>query len=195
MPEPNSFGEFLDRIRSGDQQAATELVRRYGPIIRREVRMHLTDPRMYGLCDSMDVCQSVLASFFVRAAVGQFDLAQPQQLIGLLVRMARNKLVGLARKHQAQRRDVRRLGRAGLEERALVGAGPCPSRVVESRELLQEVRRRLTEEERQLADRRSQGESWNAIATQVGGTPDGRRMQLSRALDRVVEQLGLEDKP
>jgi RNA polymerase sigma-70 factor (ECF subfamily) len=39
----------------------------------------------------MDICQSVLASFFVRAAVGQFELDRPEPLVGLLIGMARNK--------------------------------------------------------------------------------------------------------
>ena len=34
---------------------------------------------------------------------------------------------------------------------------------------------------------------WAEIARQLGGTPDGRRMQLTRALDRVSGELGLED--
>ncbi len=55
--------------------------------------MRLTDPSLYRLLDSMDVCQSVLLSFFVRAAAGQYDLEQPQELLKLLVVMAWNKLV------------------------------------------------------------------------------------------------------
>jgi hypothetical protein len=32
-----------------------------------------------------DICQSVMASFFVRAAAGQFNLERPDELIRLLV--------------------------------------------------------------------------------------------------------------
>jgi RNA polymerase sigma-70 factor (ECF subfamily) len=52
--------------------------------------------------DSMDICQSVLASFFVRAAAGQYDLQEPGQLIALLFRMARHKLA-----HQVARQEER----------------------------------------------------------------------------------------
>lgn len=48
-------------------------------------------------------------------------------------------------------------------------------------------------EERRIADRRAEGGDWAAIAAELGGTPDGRRMQLARALDRVTEQLGLDE--
>jgi RNA polymerase sigma-70 factor (ECF subfamily) len=71
MADAVSFAEFIRRVRAGDESAAAELVRRYEPLIRREVRLHLEDQRLCRLFDSMDVCQSVLASFFVRAAVGQ----------------------------------------------------------------------------------------------------------------------------
>jgi hypothetical protein len=43
-----------------------------------------------------------------------------------------------------------------------------------------------------LADLRGQGHDWAEIALQLGGTPDGRRMQLTRALNRVGDALGLE---
>ena len=79
MLEENAFASFLQRIRAGDDQAAVELVQQFEPLIRTEVRMRLSDPRLYRLFDSMDICQSVLASFFVRAAVGQYDLTNSQQ--------------------------------------------------------------------------------------------------------------------
>ncbi len=191
MAEQGSFADFLRRIRAGDQQAATELVRRYESAIRREIRLRMTDPALTRLVDSVDICQSVLAGFFVGAAVGRYDLEQPGQLLALLIEMARNKLISMARKQRAQRRDVKRLAKEGVEEIDPVGAEPTPSRVVEGRELLQEVRKRLTPEECQIADLRGQGCSWTEVVAKLGGTPDGRRHQLSRAMDRVGQQLGI----
>ena len=54
-------------------------------------------------------------------------------------------------------------------------------------------RRLLTDEERQLAELRGEGLAWADIAEQLGGTPAGRRMQLTRAVDRVAGELGLDD--
>ena len=67
-----------------------------------------------------------------------------------------------------------------------------PSQIASGKELLHEVQRRLSEEERELAHRRAQGQTWDEIAAEMGGTPDGRRVQLARALDRVSQELGLE---
>src|SRR6516225_5934734 len=108
MADLNMFPELLQRVRTGDDQAAMELVRQYEPLIRREVRMHLRDQRLSRLLDSMDVCQSVWGSFFVRTAAGQYDLDRPEQMLALLVKMAQNKLVSAARRSLAQQRDLRR---------------------------------------------------------------------------------------
>jgi hypothetical protein len=79
--------------------------------------------------------------------------------------------------------------------KAVAATDESPSDLVAGEELLREFRNRLTEEERQLADRRAQGGEWTAIAVEVGGTPEGCRKQLTRAIDRVLQQLGLEGEP
>ncbi len=190
MSEDAAFADFIRRIRAGDDQAARELVQRYEPVVRREVRLRLRDQRLASRFDWTDVCQSVMASFFARAADGQYDLEQPDQLLRLLVVMTRHKLTQQVRRHSAGRRDYRRLEAqdpAYLEGRAV--AVPSPSRLVAGRELLEEYRRRLSAEERRLADLRAQGWEWAEIAAELGGTADACRKQLARALDRVEQQL------
>jgi RNA polymerase sigma-70 factor (ECF subfamily) len=191
MPDED-FATFLARVRSGDAQAADDLVRRYGSIIRREVRFRLSDPSVYRLVDDEDICQSVLASFFARASLGQYDLHAPAQLRQLLLSMARNKLAYAARRQHTQKRGGQNAPEA-VEDLALAGGYPSPSRVAAGRELLEQVRRCLGDEERRLAELRGQGHDWPEIARQLGGTADGRRMQLTRALDRVSREIGLED--
>jgi RNA polymerase sigma-70 factor (ECF subfamily) len=191
--EPNTR-QLLERIRAGDADAAAELVRRYEPEIRRAIRVKLTDPRLRRVLDSVDVCQSVLGNFFIRAAAGQFEADHPRQLLGLLVTMARNKVLDHARRQQADRRDQRRMDAGAAEGLEQVADGrPSPSSIVAGRELLDEVRRRLSSEERELADLRAQGRDWAAIAAERGGSAEALRKKLSRALDRVARELGLEE--
>jgi RNA polymerase sigma-70 factor (ECF subfamily) len=102
MSNDAGFPELILRVRAGDADAAAEVVRRYEPEIR-------TDPGLRRLLDSMDVVQSVLGNCFVRAAAGQFDLERPEQLLKLLVTMARNKLRDQVSYHRAARRDQRRV--------------------------------------------------------------------------------------
>jgi RNA polymerase sigma-70 factor (ECF subfamily) len=193
MLDETTFTAFIKRIRSGDEQATADLVKRYEPEIRREVRLRLRDPRLRRDFDSMDICQSVLASFFVRAALGQYELDRPEQLLRLLVTMARNKLIYQVRRQRRQRRDNRLMDESGQEKLQTVASGVSPSDVVAQREILQKVRERLNEEERKIADLRGQGREWAEVAAQLGGTPEGRRKQLARAIERVADELGLDE--
>jgi RNA polymerase sigma factor (sigma-70 family) len=194
MSHSSPFAEFVARMRAGDEQAAVELVRQYEPLIRREVRLQLEDRRLCRLFDSMDICQSVLASFFVRTAAGQYDLDRPDQLVKLLVKMARNKVVSAARRQRRLRRDNRRADARGDEKLAsAVDDSPSPSELMEGQELLSQFRRRLNAEERTLVELRGEGMAWADIASRLGGTAQARRMQLARAIERVTRELGIDE--
>jgi RNA polymerase sigma-70 factor (ECF subfamily) len=192
MSADDCFAEFLDRVRAGDDEAARELVRKYEAAIRLEVRLRLRQRQLRRYFDSMDICQSVLRSFFVRAALGQFDLDRPEELFKLLVAMTRNKLACQVRKQRAKRRDCRRLADVPVQDVEAEAGAPGPGQVAAGREALEQFRARLSEEERRLADLRAQGRDWAEIAQCMGGTPQARRMQLARAADRVARDLGLE---
>jgi RNA polymerase sigma factor (sigma-70 family) len=193
MPSETAFHVLVARVRAGDEAAAADLVHQYEPQLRRLIRLRLTDPRLTRVLDSVDVCQSVLANFFVRAAAGQFELNTPDQLIRLLATMARNKLLNQVERHQAGRRDARRQHADGANALATVaGTEATPSRIVAGKELLEQVHRLLSEEDRFLADQRSQGRGWAEIAAELGASPEALRKKLARATDRVARQLGLE---
>jgi RNA polymerase sigma-70 factor (ECF subfamily) len=193
MREETSFQDLLQRVRAGDGEAAAELLRRYEPTIRRVARVRLADTRLQRLFDSSDVCQSVFGSFFVRTALGQYELETPEQLLRLLVDMSRKKVIDLAREAGAARRDFRR-EEGTPEMRQCAAKEPTPSQEVSARELLQEFRRRLSPEERQLAEERAAGRDWAQIAADRGASPEALRKQLSRAVDRVAVELGLEEQ-
>jgi RNA polymerase sigma-70 factor (ECF subfamily) len=191
MSDELSFRDLIGRVRKGDEQAAAELVRKYEPAIRRAVRFRLTDARLRRTCDSMDVCQSVLMSFFVRAASGQYDLDSPEQLLRLLTTMARNKLLNQARQNHAARRDNRLVNEVADVD--LVSETPGPPQQVEARELLQQVHAQLSPDELRLVELRNQGHDWASIAKQLGGNPAALRQKLHRALARLSQQFGLEE--
>ena len=188
MSDDEAFLDLIRRVRAGDQQAAADLVRQYEPEIRRAVRLRLGDSRLNRVLDSVDICQSVLGRFLVGAAAGEFELRQPGQLLRLLVTMARNRVIDHARK-PANRPEG--LGDEHFETRADSRA-ETPSVVVGGRELLAEVRRRLTDEERRLAELREQGREWTDIARTLNATPEALRKKLARGLDRVTRELGID---
>ena len=192
MPPDPSFDELIRQVGNGDEQAATRLVRDFEPVVRRVLRARLRGARARCDFDSLDICQSVLAIFFVRVAAGEYDLKEPDDLIKLLLTMTRNKLAEKMRHQHRLRRDSRRTV-GGVEELALASRGPSPSSVVAGKELLEQVRQRLSEEERQMVELRGQGLSWEEVAASQGGTAGARRNQLARALDRVAVELRMDE--
>lgn len=190
-----TVGDLLGRVRGGDAAAAEELVRTYEPELRRAIRVRLTDARLRRLVDSIDICQSVLAGFFVRTAAGQYDIQTPEELLKLLVTMARNRVIDWARRSQADRRNGRRdvsLEGEDGQQMQFASNQPGPASVLINRELLDQVRSRLAPEELKLMEQRAEGLDWNQIAEQTGDQANTVRMRLTRALDRVADELGLE---
>ena len=192
MSTEASFTDLIDRVRRGDADAAAELVQQYEPAIRRWLRVHL-DARLRRISDTMDLTQAVLCSFFVRAATGQYELDTPEQLLKLLTTMARHKLSKARRDQFRARRDSRRLADASAEEHDIAAVASSPSVQVAAKEMLAEVQRRLSDQERRLVELRNEGRAWAAIAVDVGGSPEALRKQLARAVARVADELGLDE--
>jgi RNA polymerase sigma-70 factor (ECF subfamily) len=189
----HTFDTLLIKVRAGDGEAAACLVREYEPALRRHVRMQLTDPRLRRLVDSVDVCQSVLGNFFLRAAAGEFDLTSPRQLIRLLATMAHNRILNHFREQQADRRDIRRLHPHGHD--LLTGMEDhtgTPSQKVSDAEIIHRAKQLLSPDERELLDYRASGRTWAEIADLTGETAEALRKRLNRALDRVAEALGTQ---
>lgn len=192
--QESEFRELLAKVRGGDARAAEQLVRQYEAEIRRVIRLRLTDVKLRRTVDTMDICQSVMAQFFVHVTQGQFDLHSPGDLVRLLVSMVRNKVVDQTRRLQTQRRDVSRLNSDGESaiERAR-DAQVSPASHVANQDLVATIRQRLTERERQVADARSMGKSWPEIASEMGAEAETLRKLFTRALDRVASELHIEE--
>jgi hypothetical protein len=108
--------------------------------------------------------------------------------------MARNRVHDEARRHLAVRRDCRRTAVSVPTEllHDIAGDEPTPSKVAAGHELLEEIQRRFSEEERQLLNERSRGRDWAAIAAARGAQPAALRKKLNRAIQRVLRQLQLD---
>jgi DNA-directed RNA polymerase specialized sigma24 family protein len=91
------------------------------------------------------------------------------------------------------RRDARRVSEAAAEGLDRVpDAEDGPGEVLATKELLDRFRRSLSDEERQIVELRGDGLTWADVAARLGGTAQSRRMQLCRAVERVVRELGIE---
>lgn len=193
MSDAARFRLLLRRVRAGDKFAAEELVRRYEPAIRRAVRIRLLNNQMRRVLDSMDICQSVLASFFRQVRANRFELESPAQLVKLLAKMADHKLIDQVRRQTAQRRGGRAAKRVEVLD-DIVGDTPSPSQQAQIRERIQAVRRRLSPLELRLWELQQEGKEWKEIAAIVGGTPEALRKRLERALTRIEQEFRPEGK-
>lgn len=193
MTDSEHFQTMIRQVRTGDADAAASLVKQYESELRIIARVKLNDPRMRRVFDSMDICQSILANFFVRASAGQFEIDTPEQLIKLLATMVRNKVTDHARRQNADQRDMGRTADIQIDELPLMAADETPSQIVSARELAHEARERFATDERQIVERRTNGQSWDEIALDLGGSPEALRKKMKRAVDRVAHELGLDE--
>ena len=191
MNDRPDFQNMMQRIRSGDAEAAAECVRLYEQEIRRAARVRLSDPRLRRIIDSMDICQSVFGRFFLHAASGSLEMESPEQLLMMLVTMTRNRVADAAREQTSLKRDHNRNVDLGSGILNLPSAKPGPGSQVAAAELLAKVREQMSPEERIISDRRHAGDSWQQLADQLKSTPDALRKQMERAIERIRESLGI----
>jgi DNA-directed RNA polymerase specialized sigma24 family protein len=190
VADMSSFSELLSRVRAGDDAATSEIFRTYAPHVKSLVRSLMRIQSVRLMAEPSDVYQSVMASFFIRAAVGQYDIDEPRQLMALLKAMAKNKVVDLTR--QPDRRisslPVFGPGLSGIEP---VDSGTDPASEVLRIDLARKIRERFTDDEREISDLRLGGDNWADVGARLGIEPNAARMRLERALSRIGKELNL----
>ena len=189
MLSDDEFNSLMASAREGDSDAARRLVELYEPEIRRAARVRLTDSKLRRIVDSIDICQSVFGKFFLKAqSPDGIDLQRPEQLLGLLVTMTRNRVIDEHRRQTAQKRNA---GEGVVEAVAdiLVADEPGPRTDLELGDLLEKVHSHMSDEEREAADLRGQGLSWDEVAARLGGSPDSHRKRLDRAFQRIRSEM------
>jgi RNA polymerase sigma factor (sigma-70 family) len=103
----NQFERLMEQVRGGSEQAAEQVCREYASHVIRVVRRRLHS-RLRRRLDSGDVLQAVWASFFAIPAE-RFSFQTPEQLIGFLCQVAKNKVIDETRRGMdAQKRQVTR---------------------------------------------------------------------------------------
>ncbi len=103
------LGELTDRslmrrMRDGSDDAATTLYLRYAQRLRRLADSQVS-PHMALRVDPEGVVQSVFRTFFRRAASGQYEVAEKEDLWKLLLVMSLNKIRTAGSYHRAEKRN------------------------------------------------------------------------------------------
>ena len=193
MPESCDFQDLIRLARAGDEDAASRLAHEFEPFIRRFVRFRMRNrsnhDRLRPELDSADICQSIFKSLFVGLREGRFELNRPEQLAKLLSAMARFKVATKARRLSVTLREILELD----APRDRADSGPGPEKLVDDRDALETIIKLFDADELELLVRRLDDQSWSAIAVVVGGTAEGLRKKLARALERVRDHPELHD--
>ncbi|HEX5273512.1 MAG TPA: sigma-70 family RNA polymerase sigma factor [Gemmataceae bacterium] len=126
MPETrDEFADLMRRLREGSDDAARELLDRYGEHILRVVRRKLSR-ELRSKFDSVDFVQAVWASFFA-GGPPQRRFDHPQALMAFLVTLAQNKVIDAVRQRmQTQKYNINRERR--LEDSVTGESGDLPAR-------------------------------------------------------------------
>ncbi len=187
------FEALLRRARTGDADAATELVSRNEPELRRYVRLRLTNPRLRRYLDSVDICQSVLGRFFAGLFSGRYELHSASQLTALLTKMAKNEVCDCVRRQNSGRRGGQQLRAMSLQTYSdLAVTGFSLSEQSDNREVAGMILDELPPYERSLARHRMFGFGWTELAGEFGANADVLRKRFQRATDRAVTRLRLD---
>jgi len=183
-------GELVARWQKGDQQAATDLFRRYADRLIALARSRLP-AKVHQRVDAEDVVQSVYRSFFAGAKEGRYDLQRGGQLWRLLVTITLHKVY---RQVTRNTRDKRAVGREKNIEDAegllavplsLLAREPSPLEVITLTDEIEQIMRGLKPHYRRMLELRLQGYNVFEIADE---TKSGERT-VRRVLDQVKQHL------
>jgi len=184
MPRPDfDFRDLMDQIRNGSEEAAWDLVDRYGERVRRAVRRSLNH-QLRSKFDSMDFVQLVWSSLFrTRKQLTRFD--QPDELAAFLVTMARNKVgMEVRRRLSTEKYNVNK--EQSLEERRAevrmdaVDPQPPPIEVAIARERWHRIVENQPEHYRKIVELRLRGNTYQEIADELGIAESTARRVLQR---------------
>jgi RNA polymerase sigma-70 factor (ECF subfamily) len=181
--QENDLPEFLQRIQSGDDSAARELLQRYEPEVRLVVRRQL--PRLLrSRFDSLDFLQSVWGSFFRRMRDTPTEFEDSRHLVAFLARAAKNKVIDEYRRAASLKQDMHReepLWADGRRPREVADPIDSPSELAQAREVFGRLRESLPEERRMILELKAEGLSSRDIGEQLGIS--------ERTVQRVLEDL------
>lgn len=105
MPEDLTFAELMDRLRSGEDDAAREVFSRFATRLVGLARKNLGG-RLAVKVDPEDVVQSAYKSFFFRQRDGGLEVANWDGLWGVLTLITLRKCADRAAYYKAGKRDV-----------------------------------------------------------------------------------------
>jgi len=177
-PALASDGSLLRRCRLGDDAAAAALYERYADRLLGLVRAQCS-PDLSRRFDAEDIVQSVFRAFFHRARQGYYEVPPGEELWGLLLVLALNKIRSRAAFHRSPKRDVRvTRGGEGLEHEADPNRDDAMTIL---KLVVEETLAGLPEQCEKVVKLRMEGHEVAAIAQRTG--------RSKRTVERVLQEF------
>jgi RNA polymerase sigma-70 factor (ECF subfamily) len=194
-PSPDDLSALLARVRLGDEEALTELVRCYEAEVRLTARV-LLGRAMRASLDSVDLVQSVHRTLVEGLRQNKLAFSNPQQLLGLAVTLVRRKIAHHWRRLQRQHPlDAEALETGNLDQAVTfpTSGEPDPARQAEYNDAVEHLCNKLEDQDRRVVQLRLQGYSTAEVARRLGLDADVLRVRLSRLRRRLREEKVLHE--
>jgi RNA polymerase sigma-70 factor (ECF subfamily) len=164
-PEPSDHS-LLRRLRQGNQDAATQLYLRYVHRLRALVRARCSS-ELSRRVEAEDIVQSVFRRFFRRVSQGDYDVPAGEELWGLFLVIALNRIRTAEAYHRAGKRDVGRT-QGGADETLGVTGGGDETAYAVLHMTIEEAVSRMGPVQRRMLELRVEGHEVADIAKAVG---------------------------
>ncbi len=189
MSEELTFLDLMTRLRAGNEEAARLIFHRFAGRLIALARSRLDD-RVRQKVGPEDVAQSVLKSFFLRQAAGQFDLENWDTLWSLLTTITLRKCGHKIEHFRAACRDVRREAAAAAADDSAaswqaIAREPTPDEAAQLADTVEQLFAGLGEEDRHIIELALQGYSPREISDRL----DVLERTVYRRLERVKTRL------
>jgi RNA polymerase sigma-70 factor (ECF subfamily) len=189
--DADNFRTLIRAVQAGSRPAAERLCHEYQSAIIRVVR-HRLPPRLRNRYDSLDFVNDVWLSFFSNPPQGA-RIDDPEDLIGYLCQMARNKINEVTRQAACKKSDVERerplesLTPDADGDPALFDAKGTPSQIVGAEDEFENMLRNRDPVHKQILTLLRQGSSYREIADYLN-TTEKTIWRLVRRLNPEAQQ-------
>lgn len=181
MSGAQDVAELVAQLKSGNQDAASEVYQRYAQRLCHQIERRIGQ-HLQGRLEAGDVLQSAFRTFFRRAANGEFQIDYTSDLWNLLLTITLNKVRGQAEYHCARKRDPRLEMRIGLHICPDdIGGEPSEAEALALDDELESLLGKLESAEAEIVRLRLEGYTGAEIAARVNCS----RVTVWRKLDRV----------
>jgi RNA polymerase sigma-70 factor (ECF subfamily) len=176
--EATTDASLLRRFRTGEGDAATELYKRYADRLANLAGARVT-PDLKQRVDPEDIVQSVFRTFFRRAALGQYEVPDGEELWKLFLVIGLNKIREVATHHYAGKRNLRQT--TGGESAANAATENHDIAVVALQMAIDELLAPLPDTYREIVRLRIERHEVADIATRTG--------RSKRSVERILREF------